>query len=77
VEGPEYLTWLEEQPDDYTILMGATTYRLMYELARGGEPGTDVLESRPKVVFSTTLREPLAWPNTQLVSQDRSKPFVR
>lgn len=70
LEGPEYLTWLRQQPDDYTILMGATTYRLMFELASGGEPGTDVLEQQPKVVFSTTLTEPLAWPKTQLVSHD-------
>ena len=70
LEGPEYLAWLEEQPDDHTILMGATTYRLMYELASAGEPGTDVLEGRSKVVFSTTLREPLSWANTRLVSSD-------
>jgi dihydrofolate reductase len=50
--------------------MGATTYRLMSELASGGEPGTEVLADRPKVVFSSTLTEPLAWPNTRLVSQD-------
>ena len=30
LEGPEYLGWLREQPEgDYTILMGATTYRVM------------------------------------------------
>src|SRR5918995_5968346 len=41
VEGPEYLAWLEDQPEaDYTILMGANTYRLMYDLTAGGEPGT-------------------------------------
>ena len=28
--GPEYLAWLDRQPErDYTILMGASTYRLM------------------------------------------------
>lgn len=70
LEGPEYLAWLEQQPNDSIILMGATTYRLMFELASGGEPGTDVLEDRQKVVFSTTLTEPLAWPNSQLVSHD-------
>ena len=69
LEGPEYLGWLEEQPDDSTILMGATTYRLMSELASAGEPGTDVLAGRSKVVFSTTLTEPLAWPNTELVAR--------
>jgi hypothetical protein len=30
LEGPEYLGWLRGQPErDYTILMGANTYRLM------------------------------------------------
>jgi dihydrofolate reductase len=71
LEGPEYLTWLGDQPEaDYTVLMGANTYRLMSELASGGEPGTDVLAGLSKVVFSTTLTEPVSWPNTQLVSQD-------
>ena len=30
LEGPEYLAWLGDQPEaDYTLLMGANTYRLM------------------------------------------------
>ena len=71
LEGPEYLAWLGDHPEaDYTVLMGANTYRLMSELASGGEPGTDVLAGLSKVIFSTTLTEPLSWPNTQLVSQD-------
>jgi dihydrofolate reductase len=71
LEGPEYLAWLAEQPEgDYTILMGATTYRLMSGFAAAGEPGTDALAAMPKIVFSTTLSEPLSWPNTQLVARD-------
>jgi dihydrofolate reductase len=71
LEGPEYLAWLGDQPEaSYTILMGANTYRLMSTLANDGEPGTDVLAGLSKVVFSTTLKEPLSWPNTQLVSRD-------
>ena len=71
LEGPEYLGWLGEQPEGgYTVLMGATTYRLMSGFAAAGEPGTDVLGAMSKVVFSTTLSEPLTWPNTQLVTQD-------
>ena len=71
LEGPEYLSWLgDHQEADYTVLMGANTYRLMSELASGGEPGTDVLAGLSKVIFSTTLTEPLSWPNAQLVSQD-------
>jgi dihydrofolate reductase len=71
LEGPEYLAWLGDQPEaGYTILMGATTYRLMSGFAAEGEPGTDALAGLSKVVFSTTLEEPLSWPNTRLVSRD-------
>jgi dihydrofolate reductase len=71
LEGPEYLAWLGEQPEaDYVVLMGATTYRVMSGLAAEGEPGTDPLAGLSKVVFSTTLSEPLAWPNTQLIARD-------
>ena len=71
LEGPEYLAWLGEQPEtDYTVLMGATTYRVMSGYAAEGEPGTDALAGLSKVVFSTTLSEPLAWPNTQLIARD-------
>jgi dihydrofolate reductase len=71
LEGPEYLAWLGEQPEaGYTVLMGANTYRLMSGLATEGEPGTDALAGFSKVVFSTTLKEPLSWPKTQLVDRD-------
>ena len=50
--------------------MGATTYRVMSGFAAGGEPGTDALAGMSKVVFSTTLSEPLSWANTQLVGTD-------
>ena len=71
LEGPEYLAWLGEQPEaDNTVLMGANTYRVMSGLAAEGEPGTEALAGVSKVVFSTTLSEPLAWTNTQLVARD-------
>jgi dihydrofolate reductase len=70
-EGPEYLAWLEDQPESaHTILMGANTYRLMHGFASDGEPGTEALADMPKIVFSNTLREPLEWPNSRLVSGD-------
>ena len=38
LEGPEYLAWLGQQPErDYTILMGANTYRQMYGFAAAAE----------------------------------------
>jgi dihydrofolate reductase len=69
LEGPEYLAWLSDQPEaDHLVLMGAKTYRLMSGFAAGGEPGTGALADMSKVVFSSTLEEPLAWENTTLVS---------
>ena len=71
LEGPEYLAWLGDQPEaDYTVLIGANTYRLLSGLATEGEPGTDALAGLSKVVFSTTLTKPVSWANTQLVTED-------
>ena len=71
LEGPEYLAWLAENPEgDYLVLMGANTYRLMYGFTKEGEPGTDVLTGMSKVVFSSTLSEPLKWANSTLVAGD-------
>jgi dihydrofolate reductase len=81
LEGPEYLAWLDERPErNYTILMGANTYRLMYGFAAASEasPSDETAETGVmaeltrlrKVVFSSTLEAPLLWANTQLVSGD-------
>ena len=82
LEAPEYLAWLDERPDrDYTILMGANTYRLMYGFAAESEASESdettneddamaELTRSPKMVFSTTLEDPLAWANTQLIRED-------
>src|SRR6266508_2967740 len=81
LQGPEYLAWLDERPErDYTILMGANTYRLMSGFASASEaPESDEtaeqgamaeLTRLPKVVFSSTLEAPLSWANTRLVSGD-------
>jgi dihydrofolate reductase len=77
LESPEYLAWLDERPDrDYTILMGATTYKVMSGFA--SSPDTEGEEAdamadltrQPKIVFSSTLETPLAWANTDLVRGD-------
>jgi dihydrofolate reductase len=83
LEGPEYLAWLGEQPErDYTILMGANTYRLMSGFAAQSETSSSVeittdegaamaeLARASKVVFSSTLQAPLSWANTRLISGD-------
>ena len=62
LQGPEYLGWLGQQPEaDYMILMGATPYRVMSRFAAESEPGTGALAGMSKVVFSTSLSEPLSW----------------
>lgn len=80
LEGPEYLSWLEQQPESgYTLLMGANTYRLMSamsgdaaatesEYSADEEASLVGLAALSKVVFSSTLSNPLAWPNTELIS---------
>jgi dihydrofolate reductase len=82
LEGPEYLAWLDEEAKkDVTTLMGANTYRLMSGMSgQAGEADSGFskeegdslagLAAVPKVIFSSTLKEPLAWPNSELVSGD-------
>jgi dihydrofolate reductase len=72
LEGPEYLAWVEQSPErEYTTLMGATTYRLMSDFAAtSDDPAFAQLTEMSKVVFSSTLKEPLTWANTRLVDQD-------
>jgi dihydrofolate reductase len=82
LEGPEYLGWLGEQPEGaYEVLMGATTYRMMSQMSSEAAGDQDAyrpdeadsltgLDAVPKVVFSSTLTEPLAWPNSRLVDTD-------
>ena len=73
LEGPEYLGWLDEEGErEHTVLMGATTYRLMSGFATQmpEEQGLGPLTAMPKVVFSSTLEEPLTWANTELVKGD-------
>jgi dihydrofolate reductase len=62
---------LKEQAEaDFTVLMGATTYPVMSQFAAEGEPGTGAVADMSKVVFSSTLSEPLSWANTHLVAGD-------
>jgi dihydrofolate reductase len=71
--GPEYLAWIEEGSEtEHTTLMGATTYRLMSAFATEmpDETGLASLTAMPKVVFSSTLKAPLSWANTELVDGD-------
>ena len=73
MEGPEYLGWITaEAENEDTALMGATTYRLMSGFATElpDDPGVAALTALPKVVFSSTLEDPLSWANSELVDGD-------
>jgi dihydrofolate reductase len=84
LQGPEYLAWLGEQPE-VTYLMGANTYRLMSGFAAGEVPtgqddfateeeeSVDELTRASKVVFSSSLPEPLEWANSTLVRGDATE----
>src|SRR3954462_3623404 len=81
LQGPEYLAWLDEQPE-VTYLMGANTSRLRPGFAGGDGPAgqdefnpdeeasVDGLTQATKVVFSSTLEDPLPWANSRLVRDD-------
>lgn len=68
-DGPELRTWVRENLNrPQTIVMGRVTYEA---LAKFSALATDELSLRmtalPKIVFSSQLREPLAWRNTRLL----------
>jgi dihydrofolate reductase len=73
MEGPEYLAWIKgDAENEHTALLGATTYRLMSGFAAQmpDDPGFAAVTGLPKVVFSSTLKAPLSWANTELVDGD-------
>ncbi|MHC6595022.1 dihydrofolate reductase family protein [Arthrobacter sp. C152] len=82
LEGPEYLAWLQQEAEkNYTFLLGGKTYRLMSGMSQeasagGAEFSADEgaaltgLAAVPKIVFSSTLKAPLQWPNSELVAGD-------
>jgi dihydrofolate reductase len=73
MEGPEYLAHLEAAGgEDHTVLLGATTYRLMSGFAAEmpDDPGLAALTAMPKVVFSSSLKGPLSWSNAELAGGD-------
>lgn len=78
LEGPEYLGWIGEEPEsEFIVLMGSNTYTLMSQMTQGDESFSDDetesitgLAAADKVVISSTLKPPYAWPNTTVLSGD-------
>jgi dihydrofolate reductase len=70
--GPEFGGFIRSVLDEpQLMIMGRVTYQV---LSRYWPTATDEaahrMNSLPKLVFSTTLREPLAWNNTRLAPGD-------
>jgi len=81
LQSPEYLDWLGQEPERIQ-LMGATTYRMMSEMAQQAESLDVSAEEKAsfahmaeveKIVFSSTLDSPLTWPNSRLISTDAAE----
>jgi dihydrofolate reductase len=68
---PGLFEWIHGKlAEEHVMLMGATTYRFMSEIvASGDDPTFPRMAELPKVVFSKTLKPPLAWANTTIVDE--------
>jgi dihydrofolate reductase len=77
-QGPELLARrLDIYSADQRMVFGANTYRLFVQLLGSsienpeiGDPWVSRMTSLPLTVVSTTLKEPLDWPNATVVSGD-------
>ena len=68
--GPDLDAWINAQLDeDHVMLMGANTYRRMAEVVAAGDERHPRMMQLPKIAFSSTLTEPLTWPNTTVVAE--------
>jgi dihydrofolate reductase len=69
--GPELDRWIETQlSQPHLDVMGRVTYEALAAVSAGSDPVSKRMTAQPKVVVSSTLREPLTWPNTRLISGD-------
>lgn len=56
---------------DQVLVFGATTFREFRRfVVEYDEPYYDSLNALPKIVFSSTLEEPLGWQNSTLLTED-------
>jgi dihydrofolate reductase len=71
-DGPELQAWIDEQTArPHVMVMGSNTYRALVEISAGADgPVAGRMAELPKVVFSSSLRPPLPWPNTTVVAGD-------
>lgn len=70
--GPELDRWVDEHlATPQVLLMGRVTYEVLSAIAQNHPvEGPDRMSELPRVVFSRTLREPLAWDNVRVARAD-------
>jgi hypothetical protein len=71
-EGPELIEdRVRAFAQDQVLVFGATTFREFSKFIKlFDEPYYDSLTALPKIVFSSTLEEPLEWPNSTVLNED-------
>lgn len=78
-EGPELREYLvRKYAQDQVLVYGATTFREFRRfVAEYDEPYYESLNRLPKIVFSSTLQEPLGWANSTVISEDAVTAMAR
>ena len=78
-EGPELREYLvQKYSQDQVLVYGATTFRAFREfVVQYDEPYYESLNTLPKIVFSSTLQEPLGWSNSTVISEDAVTAMAR
>ena len=71
-EGPEIIEdRVRTFAQDQVLVFGATTFRQFRKFVTlFDEPYYDSLNRLPKIVFSSTLEEPLGWQNSTVINED-------
>ena len=84
-QGPEFLERRSAQFDEpQRMVLGANTYRVFAKMLAASTEGSDVrdpwvtrMRNLPTTVVSTTLEDPLDWPDATLVSGDALEVVAR
>src|SRR5699024_6324222 len=84
-QGPEFLAHrLAQYSTDLRLVFGAHTHRAFARMVASADTGSEIHDAwvtqmlnAPSTVVSTTLREPLEWPNAELSHGDAAEVVAR
>jgi len=77
--GDDLSAWIKEKLEEpQMLIMGRITYAALAQFATDSTDELNVrMTALPKIVFSQTLHEPLAWKNTRLVKTSMEQEIAR